>query len=391
MVSLRKWAGRHRRVYCAIAAVMLVMLSGCTTTRGGTPTSGTFASPAAVSPRSAMSEPIGASTASATAGQMVWVDQPVQFPVGGITIYATYRHPARTRGRLPAALLIAGSGPTDRNGDSAAETGSIGTLSAVAAWLSSDGVASLRYDKLGSGRTGAGPFAADPASVGIEPFEAESAAALKFLSVEPQVDPGKLAVIGHSEGALFALLLATGHAGPAPKIAALGLLEPLGVRYLDLISEQLDALVTMQEKSGQLSSALAAQVRQALTASTADIRAARPVPTGLPGGLSSILNIANEKFLRQADAFDPATLAAALPAGLPVLISCSNDDIQVSCADVDHLAVGLTHTDTTRVNLTGIDHVLKKDSTRTGAGYAKSLPFSTKLQAALATFTHHGW
>ena len=32
----------------------------------------------------------------------------------------------------------------------------------IADWLSADGVASLRYDKLGSGRTGLGPYASHP-------------------------------------------------------------------------------------------------------------------------------------------------------------------------------------------------------------------------------------
>jgi len=87
---------------------------------------------------------------------------------------------------------------------------------------------------------------------------------------------------------------------------------------LRLITDQLDVLIAKQEKSGQLSTTLAARVERALTASTADIRAGRPVPTGQPGGLDTLLNNASEKFLRQADAFDPATLAAALPSGIGI-------------------------------------------------------------------------
>ncbi|HEX4701496.1 MAG TPA: hypothetical protein VH352_05150, partial [Pseudonocardiaceae bacterium] len=86
-----------------------------------------------------------------------WVDESVTFPASGVTIDATFRHATGTTSALPAALLIAGSGPTDRNGNSTQVTGRIDTLRTLAGWLSDDGVASLRYDKLGSGQTGLGP------------------------------------------------------------------------------------------------------------------------------------------------------------------------------------------------------------------------------------------
>ena len=98
-----------------------------------------------------------------------WVDQPVSFQAGGLTVYATYRHPAAATSPMPAVLLIAGSGPTDRNGNSALLPGPVGTLQAVADWLSADGVASLRYDKLGSGQTGLGPYVGHPSGIGIVP------------------------------------------------------------------------------------------------------------------------------------------------------------------------------------------------------------------------------
>jgi hypothetical protein len=58
----------------------------------------------------------------------------------------------------------------------------------VANWLSADGVASLRYGKLGSGQTGSGTYAAHPGRVGIRPYEQEAVAALTFLAGQPQVD-----------------------------------------------------------------------------------------------------------------------------------------------------------------------------------------------------------
>jgi hypothetical protein len=167
----------------------------------------------------------GATTVAAshvTDPSVKWIDENVSFHSGRVTVYATFRHPVGEANDVPAVLLIAGSGPTDRNGNSAVEPGPINTLKTLADWLSEDGVASLRYDKLGSGKTGLGPYATKVDAIGIEPFEQESAAALNFLAVQQGVNDKLLAVFGHSEGALFALLLATGHAGKVPAIHALG-------------------------------------------------------------------------------------------------------------------------------------------------------------------------
>jgi len=323
-----------------------------------------------------------------TTASSTWVDQNVSFTAGGVTVYGTYRHPAGPARNLPAVLLIAGSGPTDRNGDSPLISGSVGTLKTLADWLSADGVASLRYDKLGSGQTGLGPYQDKIDSIGIAPFEQESAAALTYLARQPGVDQNRLGVIGHSEGALFALLLATGEAGKVPPVHALGLLEPLSERYLDVIAAQVGAQITAAQQAGQLTAAQASSLRKTLAAAIAQLRAKGTVPPNLPDGLSSLLSPSTALYLSQADKYDPAQLAARLPAGFPALVSCSNADIQVRCGEVGHLVGGLTRAKaaTDFAHLNGVDHVLKQDASRTGANYGKPLPFSTQLEQALRTF-----
>lgn len=312
-----------------------------------------------------------------------WVDQPVTFQAGGLTIYATYRHPAAATAtgqpKTPAVLLIAGSGSTDRNGNSAELAGPVDTLQTLADWLSADGVASLRYDKLGSGQTGRGRYASHPATIGLTPFEQEAAAALEYLARQPGVDPARLGVIGHSEGALFALLLATGASPQAtgtnlPAIHALGLLEPLSERYLDVLRIQI--------------ATLAPSLTPAFTAAVTQLRATGTVPEGLPAELSAILNPDTALFLHQADRYDPAQLAEHLTPQLPVLVTCSNADRNVTCGEVDHLVAGLTKTraDTDFVHLTGVDHVLKQDPTGAPADDTKPLPFSPQLRQALRAF-----
>jgi hypothetical protein len=110
------------------------------------------------------------SAAASNSSKSLWVDQKVSFTSGPMTIYATFRHPSGDSKVVPGVLLVAGSGPTDRNGNSSLEPGPVNTLKTLADWLSNDGVATLRYDKLGSGQTGLGPYASDPASIGLSVF-----------------------------------------------------------------------------------------------------------------------------------------------------------------------------------------------------------------------------
>jgi hypothetical protein len=57
-------------------------------------------------------------------------------------------------------------------------------------------------------------------------------------------------VFGHSEGGIYALLLASGLAGPAPPVRAVGLLEPVPIRMLDLLEQGPSPPVTGAAQQG---------------------------------------------------------------------------------------------------------------------------------------------
>jgi uncharacterized protein len=323
-----------------------------------------------------------------------WVAQPVTFQAGGVTIYGTYTHPgSAAAGTVPAALLITSlGGSTDRNDNAPGDTAHRDDFIAVANWLSADGVASLRYDKLGSGQTGWGPYAAHPDQVGIGPYEQEAVAALDFLAAQRQVNRARLAVFGHSEGGIYALLLASGLAGPAPKVRAVGLLEPVPIRMLDLVQQgPIPApQVTGAAQQGQMTAAQARSLQQQVTRAVASLRATGTLPPGTPrelvkGGFvwpTPLLELA------QIDRYDPAAVAAKLPAHTAVLLTCSNADASVGCTQEDHLAAGLAQSSARLdyVHLDGVDHFLKEDIAGIDPTNNQALPFSAQLRTALKTF-----
>jgi dienelactone hydrolase len=319
-----------------------------------------------------------------------WVAQPVTFEAGGVTIHGTYTHSGTgAPGTLPAAVLLGGSGSTTDRNDNSADQPQRNTLEAVANWLSVDGVASLRYDKLGSGQTGWGRYAEHPERAGIRPYLQEAVAALDFLADQRQVDRGRLAVFGHSEGGIYALLLASGVAGHAPRVRAVGLLEPVPIRLLDLFERSSTASLTRLVQDGQISPARAQNLQLAFARAIASLRRTASLPTGLPPEVAATFDDTNALLeLSQIDRYDPASIAAELPPQTAVLLTCSNADDKFGCGDVDSLAAGLSKASTKLdfVHLDGVDHFLKEDISRDPANYNAPLPFSTQLRAALKTF-----
>src|ERR1700689_430272 len=96
---------------------------------------------------SAASKASGASAAGSPQ-QVAAASRQVSFSVSGTTTYGTLDIPAHRAGqRLAAALLLAGSGPTDRNGDDAAANLEPHTLQLIAGVLAKMGIMSLRFDK----------------------------------------------------------------------------------------------------------------------------------------------------------------------------------------------------------------------------------------------------
>jgi hypothetical protein len=257
-----------------------------------------------------------------------WVAQPVTFGAAGVTIYGTYTHPrSAAAGSIPAAVLLGGSGSASDRNDNSPGTPHCNLLKAVANWLSADGVASLRYDKLGSGQTGWSKYAAHPRRAGIKPYEQEAVAALNFLAHQPQIDRARLAVFGHSEGGIYALLLASGLAGHAPRVRAVGLLEPAPIRFLDLLKQTSIASLALDVHAGQITAAQAHSIQRAVARAVMSLTHTGTLPPSLPDGLAATFH-GNGTLLElaQINRYDPAAVAAKIPPHTAVLLTCSNAD-----------------------------------------------------------------
>ncbi|MGN7782276.1 alpha/beta hydrolase family protein [Mycolicibacterium sp. 22603] len=316
--------------------------------------------------------------------QQGWVEDEVSFTdAAGLTIHGTYRHHGDDTG--PAALLISESGATDRNGDNAV-AGPVGNMRQLAEYLSGKGIASLRYDKVGTGKTGLGPYATNPADVGSAAYTAGARAAVRYLAARPGTDADRISVYALGEGTIHAMTLADDIDPDSPKIHALGLLQPLPGRYLDIVSDRVRVDVEAARSSGAKTEEQAQQVLDAWAAAVEQARTRGTAPAQLPDGLGAILNAGNVKAVVEADSIDPLALAAKVPTTTRVLLTCSDTDGQAPCTGVRPLVDALRRTVLTVVELKGVNHVLRDDPTDNVANYAKQDPLSPQLVSALDTF-----
>ncbi|WP_086668828.1 alpha/beta hydrolase [Lentzea kentuckyensis] len=304
---------------------------------------------------------VTATPAEATPGLVPAADREVVFTVEGTTTYGTLHVPAHRAGqRLRAALLLPGSGPTDRDGNQPLM--SPNTLAQVADALDSDRVATLRFDKYGTGRTGLGAYRDHPETLDYPAFVRQAKAAYESLRDQPETDPHALMVVGHSEGAMTALLLG-GTVRPRP--TGLALLQPQAIRLLDLVALQLHAQIAEATRQGQFTPDQQRAIDAAIDAAVTALREHRPVDTtDLPSAIAQLftaLQGQSSRFVHSDDAIYPPATAVALRQGTRVLLTCGTNDAQVPCATTDALTAALRRAhvgEPGRVPLLGVDHLL---------------------------------
>jgi pimeloyl-ACP methyl ester carboxylesterase len=229
-------------------------------------------------------------------------------------------------GPFPAAILVSGSGPTDRDGNSRDGAGVAlrnDALKLLAEGLAARGVATLRFDKRGVGAS-AGAVTSE-ADVRVGDFVEDVRRWRARLGQDARLGP--VALAGHSEGALLALAAAR----TADVRAVVAIAGP-GRRADEILLEQLAAQLPPD------------QVRAAARV-LAELRAGRtvaPLPPELPPAVAAALfRPSVQPYLISLLALDPRDEASAVAArGIPVTVVQGTTDLQVSVVDAERLAGG---------------------------------------------------
>lgn len=215
---------------------------------------------------------------------------------------------------VPGVVMVAGSGPTDRDGNNALAPVPIDLLKQIAQLLARAGIASLRYDKRGIGASTPRPTASLQAQERFfawENFVGDVQAAHAELLRHNEIKPYATAFLGHSEGALLALAAT----------AAMGKRAPY-------------ALVLAGAPGRPLSDIVRGQIRRnapKLLAGAEQVMAAvldtGHVPPHVPAELQFIFPAYGGPFLKSLLTFDPARVAANIDT--PCLMLHGGADVQI--------------------------------------------------------------
>ena len=294
-------------------------------------------------------------------GADAFTTEDVTLEIEAGTLYGTLLIPADTA-QPPVALLIAGSGPTDRNGNSPLLPGRNDSLELLAEGLARRGIASLRYDKRGVGESAAA--IGSEADLVFDDYVADAERWLDQLAADERF--GGVVVVGHSEGSLIGMLA-------AERAAAAGFVSVAGSGRAagDLLRIQL---------ADNLPAPLLEEATSVLDALEAGETVADVSPE-----LASLFRASVQPYLISWFRYDPAEVVARLE--MPVLIVQGTTDIQVAVADAELLAAA--DEDAELVLIEDMNHVLKTVPAGEDplASYGDpTLPLADGLVDAVATF-----
>jgi len=124
------------------------------------------------------------------------IEREVSFKSGGVKLAGTLCLPA-DEGSFPCVLMIHGSGPLDRNENTRGFP--LNAFNTIARYLADRGIASLRYDKRGTGRSKGRYWEA-----GFYDFIQDAKAAYDYLASHERIRQGLIFLLGHSEGGYIA-------------------------------------------------------------------------------------------------------------------------------------------------------------------------------------------
>ena len=279
-------------------------------------------------------------------------------------IYGTLTLPPGA-GPHPLVLVVAGSGPTDRDGNSPGFPGKNDAYKLLAAALAARGVASVRYDKRGIAASAAAMPAAGESALRFDDYVADAAAWIAMLHADKRCSG--VSVAGHSEGSLVGMI-------DAARASAAGFtsLEGAGRPAPVVLREQLQP---------KLPPALYTQADAILTS----LQAGKTVAIDASSPLAALFRESVQPYLISWFKYDPAAEIAKLQ--VPSAIVQGTADVQVSMADAQALAKGDPRAKF--VVIDGMNHVLKHAPDTSSqaavlAGYTNpALPIEPKVVDAV--------
>lgn len=261
----------------------------------------------------------------------------------------------------PIVLIIPGSGPTDRNGNTL--MGENNSLKYLAEQLAENGIASLRFDKRGAGKNATAIN--NEEDFRFEQYVADAIQWVELLQRDERFS--NVGIIGHSEGSLVGMLAAQ-QADVHTFVSLAGAGRTIDEVMYDQLADQLSD--DLLEKSEHLLT----QIKQG------------QVTDDIPNELASVFPESTLPFLTSWMQYDPSEELQKL--SQPVLIVNGVNDLQVPASEADLLHEAASHTELLIIEK--MNHVLKESPESRQENYMTysnpSLPLAEGLIEGIMTF-----
>jgi pimeloyl-ACP methyl ester carboxylesterase len=300
-------------------------------------------------------------TGLAQAATPVVLQRPISLDTGTGELLGTLLLPKSDK-PVPVVLIIAGSGPTDRDGNNS-DGGRNDSMKRLALILARHNIASVRYDKRGVAASK--PATPDERNLSIEQYVSDAEAWGQKLKTDPRL--GHLILMGHSEGALVASLAAE-KAGASAVISIAGTGRPVD----QVVREQLQY---------RLPPPLLARSEQLIE----EIKAGK-TDDNVPDKLQVVFRPSVQPYLISLFRQNPTAAFGQLK--VPTLIIQGRNDMQVGVGDAELLLHAKP--DSSIAIIDGMNHVLRivpMDVKRQLASYKDpQLPLASELSDRILKF-----
>lgn len=292
------------------------------------------------------------------ANDSLYKEIPITLHTSTGDLFGTMTLPVQ-KGKIPVALIIAGSGPTDRNGNNPMMKNE--SLHKLAMELADSGIASLRYDKRAIAESKAA--SKQEADLRFDDYVNDAKDWIGLLRKDTRFS--SIIVIGHSEGSLIGMIAAHQNADGYVSIAGAG-------RSADkILKEQLD-------KQPQAVKDLSFPIIDSLVAGKT-VSNVNPL-------LYSLFRPSVQPYIISWFRYDPSVEIRKL--SIPVMIIQGTNDIQVPVQDAVLLSKANKHSKLVEIeNMNHIFRIVEGDRNANIATYNnESLPIAKELTRSIVSF-----
>lgn len=274
-----------------------------------------------------------ASISLTLSAQLLVSEEPIVLNTETGTIYGTLKVP-NNKSSIPIAIIIAGSGPTDRNGNSQLTQNNAYKM--LSDNLFYNGIATLCFDKRGIAESK--QAMKDESEIRFDHYIDDVREWINLLSKDKRFSD--IIIIGHSEGSLIGMIASENNATVKKYISIAG----MGVSFDVTLKEQMEKQLSGQPQA----------LKETIFSYIDKLKKGETI-SNVPPTLNALFRPSVQPYMTSIMKYDPKIEIAKLT--IPVLIVQGTTDIQVTVEHANILSAG--NPKAKKVIIENMNHVLK--------------------------------